>query len=288
MVQKEGSFNKNDISGGMPEGESDLGLIAGGGRFPLLVADAAKARGLRVVAVAHRGETDQSLAEKVDEIEWINLGQLGHLIKALKKNGVYRAIMAGTIKKRRIFENVSPDVKGLTLMSKIAVFHDDSILRTLAEELAKEGIKIVSSTFCLPELFVSSGCLTRRKPNKEEEEDIRFGWRIAKELGHLDIGQCVVVRKKTVVALEAIEGTDAAILRGGNLAKEGAVVVKVSKPAQDLRFDLPTVGIETLRTMLRAKSFVLAIEAGKTLMFDKEEMLSFADNEGICIVSRED
>lgn len=287
MGQEEGYFNNNEMAGGVPGKENGLGLIAGGGNFPLIVADAAKAKGLRVVAVAHRGETDRLLTEKVDEIEWINLGQLGHLINALKKRGVHQAIMAGTINKRRMFENVRPDLRGLTLMSKIAVFHDDNILRALAEELAKEGIKIVSSTFYLPELFVPSGCLTRRKPSKEEEEDIRFGWRIAKELGRLDIGQCVVVRKKTVVALEAIEGTDAAILRGGSLAKEGAVVVKVSKPAQDLRFDLPTVGIETLRTMLRAKSFVLVIEAGKTLMFDQEEMISFADNEGICIVSCE-
>jgi DUF1009 family protein len=262
-----------------------LGLIAGGGAFPLMVADAARERGFRVVAVAHEGETDPLLAEKVDELAWIKLGQLGHLIKALKKAGVTKTVMAGSINKKKMFENVRPDLRGLTLMSKLAIFHDDDILRAVAEELHQEGIDMVGSAEHLPELLAPRGNLTRRKPNREEREDVEFGWKIAKELGRLDIGQCVVVRKKSVLALEAIEGTNETILRGGRLAKENAVVVKVSKPNQDLRFDLPAVGPETIQVMAKVRATVLAIEAGKTLIFDKEEMISYADRLKIAVVS---
>jgi UDP-2,3-diacylglucosamine hydrolase len=265
-----------------------LGLIAGGGQFPLIAADAARRRGFHVIAVAHLGETDPALSERVDEIVWIKLGQLGHLIKTLKKRGTRKAILAGTITKKRMFENIRPDLKGLAVMSRLAVFHDDDILRALAAELAKAGIEIVSSTLCLPDLVAPPGCLTRRKPSRAEQEDIHFGWQVAKELGRLDIGQCVVVRQKTVLALEAIEGTDEAILRGGNLGREKTVVVKVSKPHQDLRFDVPAVGIETVRTMTRVKASVLAVEAGKTLIFDKKEMITYADKSGVSIVALED
>ena len=262
-----------------------LGLIAGGGVFPLMVADAAREKGLRVVAVAHEGETDPLLAEKVDEMAWIKLGQLGHLIKALKKAGVTKTVMAGTINKKKMFENVRPDLRGLTLMSKLAIFHDDDILRAVAGELQREGIHIVSSAEQLPELLAPRGNLTRKKPSQSEREDVEFGWKIAKELGRLDIGQCVVVRKKTVLALEAIEGTNETILRGGTLAKEKAIVVKVSKPKQDLRFDVPAVGPDTIQVMSQVKASVLAIEAGKTLIFDKLDMISYADRWSIVIVS---
>jgi DUF1009 family protein len=208
------------------------------------------------------------------------------LIKALKKEGVEKTLMAGTITKKRMFENIMPDLKGLTIMSKLAIFHDDDILRALAGELAKEGLEIVSSTTFMPELLAPPGCLTKKKPNKSEREDIEFGWRVAKELGRLDIGQCVVVRKKTVLALEAIEGTDETILRGGKLAREKAVVVKVSKPKQDLRFDVPTIGVETINVMSQVKASVLVIEAGKTLIFNRAEMIALADKVGISIFSR--
>lgn len=263
-----------------------IGLIAGGGQFPLKVADSAKKKGVHVVAVAHKGETDTALESKVDEIVWIRLGQLGRLIKALKERGVERTLMAGTINKRRMFDRVVPDLKGLALMSKLAIFHDDDILRAVASELAREGIEIVSSTLYLPELLAPEGCLTRRKPSKSEAADVEFGWRVAKELGRLDIGQCVVVRRKTVLALEAIEGTDDTILRGGRLAREKAVVVKVSKPDQDLRFDVPSVGVETIKVMAEVRASVLALEAGKTLIFDREKMIDLADREGISIVCR--
>ncbi len=264
-----------------------LGLIAGGGKFPLMIAECAGREGFKVVAVAHEGETDPALSQKVEMIKWVKLGQFGQLIKALKGNGVTKAVMAGTITKRRMFENVRPDLKGLAVLSKLAILHDDDILRAVARELAKEGIEIVSSTYYIPELLAPAGCLTKRRPTRSEKEDIEFGWKIAKELGRLDIGQCVVVRSRTVLALEAIEGTDETIKRGGTLAREKAVVVKVSKPNQDLRFDVPTVGLETLKVMSDVKASVLAIEAGKTLMFDKEDMIKFANENKITIISRE-
>ena len=271
----------------MLENSETIGLIAGGGQFPLMVAEAARKQNSNVVAVAHIGETDPSLADKVDEIVWIKLGQLGQLIKALKKKGIQKALMAGSINKKRMFENVRPDLKGLTIMSKLAVFHDDDILGAVAGELAKEGIEIISSISHLPELLTPAKCFTKKKPNKAEKDDILFGWKIAKELGRLDIGQCVVVRRKTVLALEAMDGTDETVLRGGKLAREKAVVVKVSKPKQDLRFDLPSVGFRTVKVMSDVKASVLAVEAGKTLMFDRSEMISYADRKGICIIGYE-
>jgi hypothetical protein len=271
----------------MLENNETIGLIAGGGQFPLMVAEAARKQNSNVVAVAHIGETDPSLADKVDEIVWIKLGQLGQLIKALKKKGIQKALMAGSINKKRMFENVRPDLKGLTIISKLAVFHDDDILGAVAGELAKEGIELISSTSHLPELLTPAKCFTKKKPSKAEKDDILFGWEIAKELGRLDIGQCVVVRRKTVLALEAMDGTDETILRGGKLAREKAVVVKVSKPKQDLRFDLPSVGFRTVKVMSDVKASVLAVEAGKTLMFDRSEMISYADREGICIIGYE-
>ena len=262
-----------------------IGLIAGGGQFPLLIAEAAKKQGMRVIAVAHHGETETSLSDKVDDIIWLKLGQLGRLIQGLKRHGVAKTLMAGTIAKKRMFENVRPDFRSIQIMTRLAVFHDDDILRALAAELEKEGIVIVSSTLYLPELLAPQGCLTRKKPSKGQREDIRFGWKVAKELGRLDIGQCVVVRRKTILALEAIEGTDETIRRGGILAREKAVVVKVSKPTQDLRFDVPSVGPETIRVMSEVKASLLAVEAGKTLLFDKGQMIALANEAGLTIVS---
>ena len=250
-----------------------------------MVADSARNQGFGVIAVAHMEDTDPSLADRVDKIIWIKLGQLGKLISSFKKNGVKKALMAGTITKSKMFGKVRPDLKALALMSKIAVFHDDGILRALADELAKEGIEIVSSTEYLPELLAPKGCLTRKKPGRKEEADIKFGWKVAKELGRLDVGQCVVVRDKTILALEAIDGTNETIKRGGEIAGKNAVIIKVSKPGQDLRFDVPSVGLETVEIMSRVNASVLAVEAGKTLIFDRRDMIEYADSKKIAIVS---
>ena len=263
----------------------NIGIIAGGGQFPFIVADAAKKRGLHVTAVAFEGEADRELSDKVDEIEWIKLGQLGRLIKAFKQRNVARALMAGTINKSKMFGNIKPDLKGLAFLSKFAIFHDDNILRALANELHEEGIEIVSSTTYLPDLLAPEGCLTKRKPGREEKRDMEIGWKVAKELGRLDIGQCVVIRDKTILALEAIDGTNATILRGGKIAGEKAVVVKVSKPDQDLRFDVPSVGLETIKSMIEVNAGLLAIEAGKTLLFDRNKTIEAANKNKISIIS---
>ncbi len=264
---------------------NNIGIIAGGGQFPLIAAEAARKKGLHVTAVAFEGETDQSITDMANETEWISLGQLGRLIKAFRQRDVKKALMAGSINKSRMFGSVKPDLKGIAFLSKFALFHDDSILRALAKELHEEGIEIVSSIIYLPELLAPEGCLTKRKPNNDEKKDIEIGWKIAKELGQLDIGQCVVVRKRTILALEAIDGTNATILRGGKIAGEKAVVVKVSKPDQDLRFDVPSVGIETIQVMVEANAGLLAVETGKTLIFDSAKMVDLADRNGISIIS---
>ena len=263
-----------------------IGLIAGSGKFPILIAETAKEKGLKVIAVAHKGETDPELAKKTDKITWVGLGQFGHLLDAFKSNGVHKVLMAGGITKTNMFKNIKPDLRGLAIAGKLLIFHDDDILRTVANELEKEGISVVSSAIYLPELLAPDGCFTKRKPSKEEMADIEFGWKMAKELGRLDIGHCVIVKKKTVLALEAIDGTDKTILRGGKLAHKGAVVIKVCKPDQDLRFDLPAIGLNTVKTMSMVKASALAIESGKTLVFDKEAMIKLANEKGISIVSR--
>jgi DUF1009 family protein len=269
------------------EKNETIGLVAGGGKFPLMVAQAARSKGFRVAAVAHIDETMPSLSESVDSIIWVKLGQLGKVIKSLKKAGVRNALMAGTITKKKMFDGAKPDLKAISLMAKLAIYHDDSILRGIANEFAREGIEIISSTSFLPELSAPPGCLTKRRPNKIQKTDIEFGWKMAKELGRLDIGQCVVVREKTVLAVEAMEGTDETINRGGALAKKKSVVVKVSKPNQDLRFDMPSVGLGTVKIMHEVNASVLAVEAHKTLIFDKDEMIEFANVHGISIISSE-
>lgn len=261
-----------------------IGIIAGSGQFPLMIARAARARGRRIVALAHVGETWPELEHEVDEVHWIKLGQLGKIVKTFQKAGVTEAIMAGAITKTKLYAKALPDLKGLSLLTKLREMRDDGILRAVASVLEAEGIKVQPSTLFSEELTVKPGVHSRRKPSKRQEEDIRFGFKIAKEIGKLDIGQTVVVRRGAVVALEAIEGTDACIERGGRLAREDAVVVKVSKPDQDLRFDMPAVGLKTVETLIEAKVAVLAVEAGKTLFFDFEKAVQLADEHKIVVV----
>ena len=261
-----------------------IGLIAGNGRFPIIFADNARKLGYHVSAVAHEGETEPELANHVDRIHWIKIGQLNKLIKAFKEDGVHQAVMLGGIKKTHVFTTLRPDFRTLAMATRLALWKDDDILREFAKELEREGIVICESTFGLEGILVEEGTLTARAPSEKEWEDIRYGWEVAHDIGRLDIGQCVVIKDRVVVAVEAVEGTDGAIKRGGDLAKEGAVVVKRSKPQQDMRFDLPAVGPRTIEVMASVKASVLAIEAGRTILLDREIMLEKAKSARIAIV----
>ena len=203
-----------------------IGLIAGNGRFPIIFSDNARKMGIQVFAVAHVGETDPELERHVDRIHWIKIGQLNKLIRAFKEDGVRRVVMLGGIKKTHVFTTVRPDFRALALAARLALWKDDDILREIAAELEREGITICDSTFGLEGILVEEGPLTSRQPSKKEWDDIRYGWDVAHEIGRLDIGQCVVIKDRVVVAVEAVEGTDGAIKRGGDLAQEGAVVVE--------------------------------------------------------------
>lgn len=272
----------------MTKDSQTIGMIAGGGQFPLLFARAARRRGVRVVAAAHAGQSPQELADLVDSLCWVKLGQLGKIISHFKKEGVRHTVMLGSIKKTNIFRDVRPDLKGLSLWNKVNARQDDALLRAVAGEMEKEGITIVASTDFLPELLFPKGALTRKKPTDRQMEDIQFGWQVARQIGAMDIGQCVVIRNRTILAVEAIEGTDATIKRGGSLAKERAVVVKLKKPNQDFRFDLPAVGSTTIASMREVNANVLAVEAGQALLFDRDTFITEADHAGICVVGIEE
>ena len=261
-----------------------LGLIAGNGRFPIIFADNARKLGYHVSAVAHEGETDPELANHVDRIHWIKIGQLNKLITAFKSDQVHQAVMLGGIKKTHVFTTVRPDFRALALAARLALWKDDDILREIAKELEKEGITICESTLGLAGILADEGPLTARVPSGKEWEDIRYGWDVAHDIGRLDIGQCVIVKDRVVVAVEAVEGTDEAIKRGGQLAKDGAVVVKRCKPQQDLRFDLPAVGPRTIEIMASVNASVLAVEAGRTIILDRDLTLKKAQSAGIAVV----
>jgi DUF1009 family protein len=261
-----------------------IGLIAGNGRFPIIFADNARRLGYAVSAVAHEGETEPELADHVERIHWIKIGQFNKLINALKGDGVCEAVMLGGIKKTHVFTTVRPDFRALALAARLIRYKDDQILREIAAELEREGISIRESTFGLQGVLVNEGSLTKRDPTKKEWEDIRYGWEVAHHIGSLDIGQCVVVKDSVVVAVEAVEGTDGAIRRGGELAQEGAVIVKRCKPQQDLRFDLPAVGPKTIEVMASVKASALALEAGRSVLLDREETIQKAERAGIAIV----
>jgi DUF1009 family protein len=268
--------------------EKTIGLIAGGGQFPLLFARAVKSLGRQVVAVAHTGETLAELENIVDRCHWVRLGQLGKIIKYLKTEKVSETVLLGSISKTDVFKDLRPDLRGLMLWNKIDNRQDDAILRAVAAELEKDGIRVIASTLYLESLLFPKGILVGNRLQPDELEDIRFGWRNARAIGEMDIGQCVVVRNKTVLAVEAIEGTDAAIRRGGVLAREKAVVVKVKKPGQDTRFDLPAIGAGTIESMAQVKAHILAVETGQALLFDREAVIAAAEKAGIVIVGIEE
>jgi DUF1009 family protein len=264
--------------------DEPLGLIAGNGKFPLLVASCCKTRrGTRIEAVGFRGETSPELEGVVDNLLWVGVGQLGKIISFFKQAGVSRAVMAGQIRPTRMFENVKLDLRGLKLLSRLGNRKADSIFSAVAEEMSKDGIMLIDSTTFLGDYLAKEGVLTRRQPTKRELEDVQFGAQIAREIGRLDIGQTVVVKDRAIVAVEALEGTDETIRRGGRLAGGGIVVVKMAKPSQDMRFDVPVVGLETIRTLEEAGGGLLAVEAEKTLILDLKEVLELSDRSGMCI-----
>jgi UDP-2,3-diacylglucosamine hydrolase len=266
------------VSAGAP-----VGLIAGNGRFPFLAAAGARRAGRRVVAVAIREEADPALEAAVDELHWVGLGQLGRCIDLLKAGGASEAVMAGQVKHRQIFSGLVPDLKLMGVLARLAVKSTDSLIGGVADALAREGITLLPSTAFLGDQMAAAGAMTRRRPSGDEARDIEYGERVARALGGMDLGQTVAVKDRAAVALEAMEGTDEVIRRAGGIAGAGVVVVKVAKPRQDMRFDVPVVGRGTLAAMVEAGARVLAVDAVRTLLIDKAEFLAEADDRAIAV-----
>ena len=258
------------------ENQSALGIIAGNGAYPFLVAKAARLRGVSAIHVAaFENETRAELAEEADSIEWMRVGQLSRLLKYFEKVGVERVIMAGQIAPKNLFD-LRPDLKVLMVLSRLKKRNAETLFGALGDELAKVGVQLLPATTFLEDSLATEGLIAGPKPKKRALEDVAYGFEIAKEVSRLDIGQTVVLRNGTVLAVEAFEGTNDAIRRGAALGKQGAVVVKVSKPNQDLRFDVPVIGCETLEVASAAGVAIIAVEAGKTLLLDKEAVVALA------------
>ena len=264
---------------------STIGLIAGSGRFPLLFAESARRAGHRVVAVAHRSETEAALAGAVDAITWVKLGQLGHVLAALREGGATQSVMLGAITKKRFFADAMLDATGLKLLARIAVRSDDNLLRAMARFLEEEGIPVTDPTPFLSDRLAREGVMGKHQPSQEELADASYGLELARGIGRLDLGQTVVIKDRVALAVEALEGTDACIRRGGELAPSGGfVVVKAVKPHQDRRFDLPAVGTETVDAIAAARGRMLAVEAGATLVMDLERMVEKADRARVVLL----
>ena len=277
-----------------------LGLIAGNGRFPFLLLDAARAQGLSVVVAALREETDAEMDRRAAEDSgitghWLSLGELSRLIETFHKEGVEKAVMAGQVKHKQIFSSIRPDWRLAKLLLNLSTRNTDMLLGAVAKVLGDEGIELISSTSFLEPLLAQEGVLTERAPDEDERKNIEYGLGVARAVAGFDIGQTVVVAAQACVAVEAMEGTDATIERAGRLMEsmEGdastlerrLTVVKVAKPNQDMRFDVPVIGLATIEAMMRAGASCLSIEAGRTLLFDRESLLERASRAGIAIVA---
>ena len=264
------------------------GLIAGNGKFPFLVLDAARSQGIDMVVAAIKEEAFEEINSAARTVHWIGLGQLSKLIRTFKQEGVTRAIMAGQVKHKQIFSSIVPDLKLVKLLASLASKNTDSLIGAVAGVLEEEGITLMESTAFLKPLLPEPGVLTVRAPNESEAKDIEYGRRIAREIARMDIGQSVVVRDQACVAVEAMEGTDDVIRRAASLAGHQPItVVKVSKPEQDMRFDVPVVGLPTVELMVQTNATALAIDAHKTLLIDREKVIAFADAHQISIVACE-
>ncbi len=277
-----------------------LGLIAGNGRFPFLLLDAVRAQGISVAVAAIREETDPEMDRRAQAdpgvtVHWLSLGELSKLIETFHREGVEKAVMAGQVKHKQIFSSIRPDWRLAKLLFNLRTRSTDALLGAVAKVLADEGIELVSSTAFLEPLLAQAGVLTRRAPDEDERKNIDYGLQVARALGGFDIGQTVVVAAQACVAVEAMEGTDATIERAGRLMQtleseastlaRRLTVVKVAKPNQDMRFDVPVVGVSTVETMICAGATCLSIEAGRTLVFDRECLLENANQAGIAILA---
>jgi UDP-2,3-diacylglucosamine hydrolase len=277
-----------------------LGLIAGNGRFPFLLLDAARAQGLSVVVAAIREETDSEIDKRAaaDEhitVYWLSLGELSKLIETFQKEGVKTAVMAGQVKHKQIFSSIRPDWRLAKLLLNLSTRSTDALLGAVAKVLGDEGIELMSSTTFLEPLLAAEGALTDRSPSEDERKNIEYGLGVAKAVAGFDIGQTVVVAAQACVAFEAMEGTDATIERAGKLMESldgdastlerRLTVVKVAKPNQDMRFDVPVIGVATIEAMIQAGASCLSVEAGRTLLFDREGIVGRANQAGIAIVA---
>ena len=260
-------------------------MIAGNGEFPFLVLEGAKQQGASVCVVAIREETDKRIEEIADKVVWVGIGQLGKMISFFKQEGVTRAIMAGQVKHVQIFSGALPDLRMIKMLWNLPQRNTDALIGGIATEMMREGIELIDSTYFVQDHLAQTGVLSKRKPDKTEQENIEYGLNIAGEIARLDLGQTIVVRAKACVAIEAMEGTDACVKRAGELAKGKLTVVKVAKPNQDMRFDVPVVGVPTIKTMIEAGATCLCVTARKTLIFDRAETLKLADDNKIAVVA---
>src|SRR5215207_3919351 len=266
-----------------------FGLIAGNGKFPFLVVEGARRAGVRLAVAAIREETDPEIeraaAAADGRVVWVGIGQLGRMIRFFKREGVEKAIMAGQVKHVQIFSGALPDVRMLRMLLSLPRRNTDALIGGVAAELAREGIELIDSTYFLKDQLPAEGVLTRRSPSAAERADVEYGLEVAREIARLDLGQTIVVRARACVAVEAMEGTDETVRRAGRLARGRLTVVKVAKPNQDMRFDVPVVGLPTVETMVEAGAACLCLTAGKTLIFDREEMLRLAERHRIAVVA---
>ena len=281
--------------------EDRLGLIAGNGRFPFLLLDAARAHGLTVVVVAIQEETDDQIdaraaLDPMVLVRWMSLGELSKLIETFQREGVTRAVMAGQVRHKQIFSSIRPDWRLAKMLLNLRTRNTDMLLGAVAKVLADEGIELISSTAYLEPLLAKAGVLTARGPTEDEAKDVAYGLRVARGIAAWDLGQTVVIAGQACVAVEAMEGTDATILRAGDLLRErgeasllgqALTVVKVAKPNQDMRFDVPVIGVATIAAMRQAGATCLCVEAGRTLLFDPQALIAAADEAGIAIAAED-
>jgi UDP-2,3-diacylglucosamine hydrolase len=263
-----------------------LGIIAGNGIYPRLIADAARKAGVeKVVAAAFTGETDPTLEQQVELVEWMRVGQLGRLLKFFHGQNIHHAIMAGQIAPKNLFD-LRPDLKALMLLGKLKQRNAESIFAAIANELAKINVDLLPATTFLEDSLAQPGLIAGPKLSSRQQQDVELGWNVAKETARLNIGQTIVIKNGTIVAVEALEGTNEAIKRGGVLARQGAVMVKVSKPTQDMRFDVPVIGVETVRIAAESGVRVIAVEAGKTLLLERDAVIALANGSNMSVVAR--